>query len=576
MSTPSPTATGTFGKNSVPSLLVSALDRRLEGTLVVEHAGERSAIRFAAGSPIKVKLAEPAHLLGDVLVDLGHLTPDARDRGVTAAREQAHLTGFVLVSLGAASAERVQYALAVQVMRRLDYLATLPAETVYGYYQGHDFLAPYGGPRGAEEIDPLAAIWYVVRRRVSDAQVDASLARLAGRPLRLHRASRPARFAFDATEAAVVDVLRAKTFDLPGLLATGLVAEDLAKRLVYVLALTRHLDLGSATPPLGVKVASPEPPALTADRPRPRTAPQPQSATASHVAPKIPGEPRDTGFDAAHDEASGGVATAELTPEHAAFRDDLLKRAETIGGHNYYEILDVDAKADAGSIRSAFFQLAKLWHPDRLPRALVEHKGVAAKIFSRMTEAHQVLSNEEQRREYDQLMKEGAATSDEQEQVQRILRAATAFQKAEVFARKGNMAEAEREALFAFENDGEQPEYGAFYADLLSRQPGRTQFDDLIKMVNNAKKAAENNLRIRLYRARVLQRAGQTRAAFAEYQHVAQADPRSVEAVREVRLYRMRQGQSHPDPKKTGPTAKSSEGVLNQDIGQLFGKLFKR
>src|SRR5690606_35694940 len=130
-----------------------------------------------------------------------------------------------------------------------------------------------------------------------------------------------------------------------------------------------------------------------------------------------------------------------------------VMRSEQTGTQNYYEILGVDPRADAGSIRSAFFQLAKIWHPDRVPHALAHYRDVAAKVFSRMTEAHQVLSNEEQRREYDTLMEEGGATPDEQEQVQRILRAATSFQKAAVLVRKGNWAAAEKEARFAYEND---------------------------------------------------------------------------------------------------------------------------
>jgi len=40
----------------------------------------------------------------------------------------------------------------------------------------------------------------------------------------------------------------------------------------------------------------------------------------------------------------------------------------------------------------------------------------------------------EHRKEYDRLTKDGGGSSDEQEEVQRVLRAANAFQKAEVMA----------------------------------------------------------------------------------------------------------------------------------------------
>jgi curved DNA-binding protein CbpA len=595
MSAPSPTATGSLGKTPLANLLVYLLDHRLTGTLVVEEAGVRSAVTLAQGVPVKVRLASPEHLLGDLLVEAGAITAAARDRGVTVARQENALTGFVLVREGAASAEDVQEALTRQVLRRLDLLARLPPSAVYGYYDGHDFLRSYGGPRGAEGLDPLAAIWHVVRRHAPEAQVQGILGRLGSRPLKLSRGARPARFGFDAAESAVIDVLRVKPYDLESLVGTGLLAASQIQRIVLVLALTRHLDLGADAAPLGVDVdvavsqgaASvapilPEGPnrAPTAERPadgaRERALDADRAVDSAEEGP-IPLAP-GTGA-AGVGPAPAAREAATLTPEHEALRGELLRRAEQMGGLNYYAILGVDPTADEGSIRAAFFQLAKQWHPDRLPSALAEHRAVAAKVFARMTEAHQVLSSEEQRRDYDQLMKEGGATPDEQARVQQVLRAAMAFQKAEVLARKGSWMEAEREAKLAFESDPDQAEYGALYADVLTRQPGRTQFEDALKLVNNAKKLQPDNLRVRLYRARVLQRAGQHKAAIAEFQHVAEADPRNVEAAREVRLFHMRKGQKKSAEQEAGKDRKGApggEGILNQDIGQLFGKLFKR
>ena len=176
--------------------------------------------------------------------------------------------------------------------------------------------------------------------------------------------------------------------------------------------------------------------------------------------------------------------------------------------------------------------------------------------------------------------------------MQRVLRAASAFKKAELLAKRGNQEEAEKQAQAAVEGDPTQAEYVAFYADLLSQRPerGRTgDFADVIRMVNESRKREPDNPRIRLHRARVMKRSGDLDASYREYRFVAEQDARNVEAAREIRLYEMRGGKKGTtDPRRTvpgrdgkpgGPKTNpgvSEEKTLGQDVGQIFGKLFKR
>jgi hypothetical protein len=64
---------------------------------------------------------------------------------------------------------------------------------------------------------------------------------------------------------------------------------------------------------------------------------------------------------------------------------------------------------------------------------------------------------------------------------------------------------------------------------------------------------------------------------------VAERDPHNVEAAREVRLFRMRRGESKPEERKDKKEKERDKdrreakgGVLNQDISDIFGKWFKR
>ena len=64
---------------------------------------------------------------------------------------------------------------------------------------------------------------------------------------------------------------------------------------------------------------------------------------------------------------------------------------------DYYEVLGVDKGADAATIKKAYRQLAKKYHPDANPG----DEEAAAK-FKEASEAYAVLSDDEKRRQYDQ------------------------------------------------------------------------------------------------------------------------------------------------------------------------------
>lgn len=550
------TATGTLGGTPVAHLLIYMLDRALSGTLVIEDpSGKKAALLVRDGAPVKVQLPEPFARLSEVLVTRGVLDQATAQGSFADAQAAGQLHGAHLLATGLLQPEVLTEALVEQLGLKAEWLCQLAPASAYGFYQGQDFLAAQKGPN-TPEPDPLAIIWRTLRAGATPALVNTTLARLGDREIRLHPGSRPGRFGFDARERGVVDVLRAKPQSLVGLVGSGLLPELQIKRLLYGLVLTRHADLGTGALPVGVVEGAPRSTAAPTTSVAPTRA-APPAAPAPNILRPAQGAP------------SGGTAPS---PEGSAFAEEVRERTATVGSRNYYEILGVDRTAASSAISAAFFQLARRWHPDRLSGETPEVREAAVRIFARMSEAHQVLTSEEQRREYERLMKEGGSTVDEQEMVQGVLRAAGAFQKAEVLARRGNIAEATREARIAAEGDPDQAEYVALYADLQAQDPGRAQigYADLIKIVNEAKKKQPQNKKVRLYRARVLKRAGDAEQAYREFRSIVEEDANNVEAAREVRLHQMRRGNTTTDPGKTG-----SRGQKDKDPS-LFGKLFKR
>jgi curved DNA-binding protein CbpA len=191
-------------------------------------------------------------------------------------------------------------------------------------------------------------------------------------------------------------------------------------------------------------------------------------------------------------------------------------------------------------------------------------------VFSRMSEAHQVLADPERRSQYDELVKTGEGAADEQEQVQRVVRAATNFQKAQVFLKRNNLAGAEEAARAALADAPDEADHIALVAWLDANKPGADLMAAL-KIIDKAARAEDANLRIRWYRGQLLKRLGRGYAALEDFRFIVERDPRHVDAQREIRLQELahsKSGGSKPPRRTPPPPPPEKPGFL--------GKLFKK
>ena len=82
-----------------------------------------------------------------------------------------------------------------------------------------------------------------------------------------------------------------------------------------------------------------------------------------------------------------------------------------------------------------------------------------------------MLSDATRRKEYDELVKQGEGAAEEQEEVLRVVRAATSYQKAQVLLKRNNLAAAEAEARQALADDPEQADHVALVAWIDASKP---------------------------------------------------------------------------------------------------------
>ena len=543
MSDPRPTATSRISSTPIPKLLVHATQRSLTGTVVLETPNhEKSAIYFEKGAPAKVMTGARVHFLGECLRDLGLIDEALYRQTLNQAVQERRLHGQVLVGAGKLTRQDLLLGLREQIRRKIVRLAEqLPGDTVAGYYDGQNLLERWGGAESTP-VASLLLVWPCLRNSPDHADIDQILAKLEGRILRLQRSAQVNSLKLSRDEQAVVDVIRAKPQSMPELLDLGF-DEGLIRRLVYAFAITHFLDGGSRAP-------LPMTASRTASSSRDST--QRRSRPGSSSPPSLRATP------------AARQAPVRSAPQTTAFREEIRQRVEAIEKQSYYEILGVDVEAANSTIQTAFFQLARTWHPDRIGDDLADVRDLATKVFSRMSEAHATLTDAERRTEYDRVLKEGGGTAQEQDQINAIVKAASAFQKAEILLKRGKLAEAEVEAKAAYEGDRSQPEYGALYAWIRAQllDPGDERgFAELVRIADQAVEREKEHARIRFYRGMVLMRAGRPNKAIRDFRFVVERDPRNVDAQREIRLHNMRKrSSSNPPPPKEG----------------LLGRLFKK
>ncbi|MDI1445672.1 J domain-containing protein [Polyangium sp. 6x1] len=543
-----PTAEANLVQTPLLHLYVYLLDKVLSGTLVLTtKTGARAAVSFDEGTPTRV-------------MDVG----------------------------GTRYAERTP------LERSMIKLCEIEPETRYAFYAGQDLLAERGGE--VPRVEPLAVIMAGARAFVGAPQAEATLRRIEDVPMGIASGATPERFRLTPEERALVERLRKQRTTLVDLAKTSGVPPRIVRGVVYGMTITRHLDFGGSTrPPVGLeRVAAAARNAMVSDplgwRPttgttglqyvdQTGTRPRDEVLRASDATGPLQAVRREgTGPLQAIQRASDKTAPAPPVqpqagpPNHEKRRAEIEAKLASAPNEDPFQMLGIPREATSGDVRNAYFKLALVYHPDKLPKDLHDLKPRVARLFAAINAAYEALKDDAGRAQY--LASREGGVVDEQAKVERAVNAALEFEKAEVFLRKNDLASCEACVRRAVAADPEQPAYTALLAWVVaSRRPlppvaeeGKTNnvYDDCITQLDGVLKTEPDYEKALLYRGRLLKLAGRVPQAYRDFKRVTVISPKNIEAAREVRLYEMR----HP-PEDDGPGSNPPGRGL---LGKLFNK----
>lgn len=312
---PAPAAEGTFAKTPFVHLLVYVLDQRLTGTVTFYPPEELSHdVYFEQGVPAKIRTGAMIWPLDRVLVNLRLVDEAKLNEALVEISKTKMLLGRHLVARGLCGREDVLRALRLQLVYKLVSMADLPPATRYAFYANVNLIQHYGGPELLRS-EPLATVMATVRASTRHPVVDATLARIAHVPLRFAAGADVARFDFSREELAICDMLRARHMRWPDLLSAGVAPEPVVRRTVYVLVITRYLELGGAQKPpvVGPATAFPSemPPGPEGLRPSLPGVVMPAAATAP-VRDTLPGAGAAAAPPRAREPSMSGVGTGPV------------------------------------------------------------------------------------------------------------------------------------------------------------------------------------------------------------------------------------------------------------------------
>lgn len=522
-SQPAPLAQGDLARTPFAHVLLYVRQRNLGGTLVIwppqpdEERPGQVRILFEAGRPVAARLLERASRL-----DRGLLPLFARTSGP------------------------------------------------YAFYEGIDLTGESSEVRSGD-VHVLPLIAASLRGPSRDDVVERVVRAFGSSKLRITGALDASELGLLKDELTCVELLRATPSSVDELAALSPLPPHRVRRLVYLLALVKSVEpwegaearthSASSAPPQAATVAPHDLPlpdfkSLPPTEARPPSQRPRQPSARSSVRPSAESERPPPPPD-------------DLSPGDRALWDEIAQRACSIERENYFEMLGVSRDAPSDHIHRAYLQQVKKWHPDRLPPALQELRPHVERVFRYLTRADETLTHDENRGKYLATVQDGGGTPEAERKLGLIVQAAMEFRKVEVLMRRRDWDGALRLLDDVLALQDEEPDYHATRGWILFQKSGGSPSStvEVLTALDRALELSSDHDRAHYYKGMVLKRCGQAARATEHFERAAELNPKNIDAMREVRIAKMRSGSS-ARPQRAQERASAARDSL---LGKLFG-----
>jgi len=501
---------GNLSDISLPSFFHKITLSKGTGVLRLTQGKMIKEIYFLKGRAVYVKSNILSETLGRVLLEKGLLSQDTYDISLRIMQETKKPHGTILKELGA-----LKVSLEEALQTQMEYKLITSFQWKDGTYS---FRSLKELPQGIEHFE-LSTPYIVLHGVKSSVGLDELMEKLSGymeEPMAEVKSIYSLQdFGFTPEEEEVFHLIDGKRTVKDILEMSKLGLQD-TLGLIYALILLELVCPASLVQQIK------------------KEAPAPQPYPVHEEALKKPG----------------------LTPDDIATKNKLEEKLSTVRGQNYFQMLGISSGAPIDHVKKAYYKLAREYHPDHYYDKPEEIRSYANDLFTLITQAHAVLTNNDERKKYEEFLRTGKTDEDIAREAQNVINAEIAYQKGIALLKKGDIKGAEEQLRRACDLKPNEAEYHVYYGWTLFRltPAGQTDFSKAKEFINKGLTINGSLAQGHYFLGMIYKREGREAESRESYKKALECNPDHVEALREIRLIAMREG-------------KEDKGI--------FGKLFK-